>query len=91
MRCLWIADSVVVPVALPPLSLLLFPVCPAVKPPVSAALDERNLCLLFGDPRRPAVCGDFKADEEVCGTDNQTALDNLTLLEDSTAIIVRSH
>jgi uncharacterized protein len=54
-------------------------------------LDEHNLCLLFGDPRRPAVCGDFKADEEVCGTDNQTALDKLTLLEDSTAIIVRSH
>jgi hypothetical protein len=54
-------------------------------------LDERNLCLLFGDPRRPAVCGDFKADEEVCAADNPTALENLTLLESSTAIIVRSH
>ncbi|MCD8523915.1 MAG: YkgJ family cysteine cluster protein [Saccharospirillaceae bacterium] len=54
-------------------------------------LNDDNLCRLFGDPRRPAVCGDFKADEQVCAADNQTALENLILLESSTAIIVRSH
>ncbi|MCB1616614.1 MAG: YkgJ family cysteine cluster protein [Pseudomonadales bacterium] len=30
-------------------------------------LDEHQLCRLFGKSNRPAVCGDFQADTEVCG------------------------
>lgn len=46
-----------------------------------AQLDEQNLCRLFGDPRRPAVCGQFDYDAEICGTQRQQALDTLTELE----------
>ena len=31
------------------------------------------LCGLFGQPQRPAVCGDFKADTEVCGSSREEA------------------
>ncbi|MCO6059322.1 YkgJ family cysteine cluster protein [Pseudomonas sp. MOB-449] len=37
-------------------------------------LSAENLCLLFGDPRRPAVCGDFDADPEMCGTSREEAI-----------------
>lgn len=30
-------------------------------------LDEDNLCKLFGLPERPAVCGKFQAEKDVCG------------------------
>lgn len=33
-----------------------------------------NLCDLFGKPERPAVCGGFKADVEVCGSDRDEAI-----------------
>lgn len=32
-------------------------------------LDERNRCRLFGDARRPKVCGQLQASEEMCGSD----------------------
>ncbi|HBP6038361.1 MULTISPECIES: YkgJ family cysteine cluster protein [Pseudomonas aeruginosa group] len=37
-------------------------------------LDEANLCELFGRPERPAVCGRFDADPELCGDSREQAL-----------------
>jgi hypothetical protein len=31
-------------------------------------------CALFGDPTRPKVCGDYKAEELFCGTTREEAL-----------------
>lgn len=47
-------------------------------------LDDNNLCRLFGDPSRPAVCGNFKADVDICGSGNQQAMANLIELEQLT-------
>ncbi|KXS39113.1 MAG: hypothetical protein AWU55_911 [Halomonadaceae bacterium T82-2] len=44
-------------------------------------LDEHNLCRLFGDPVRPAVCRDFTFDVDVCGSERHDALERITLLE----------
>jgi len=44
-------------------------------------LDENNLCRLFGQPERPAVCGQFQAEESVCGKDSAEALKIITELE----------
>ncbi len=48
-------------------------------------LDKENLCLLFGNPSRPAVCEDFQAEIGICGTSNEKALINITALEQATA------
>ncbi|MCS8481176.1 YkgJ family cysteine cluster protein [Pseudomonas aeruginosa] len=37
-------------------------------------LDENYLCGLFGRPERPAVCGQFGADPEICGDSREQAL-----------------
>lgn len=37
-------------------------------------LSAVNLCNLFGQPERPAVCSGFKADIEVCGNDRDEAI-----------------
>ncbi|MBG4547211.1 YkgJ family cysteine cluster protein [Pseudomonas aeruginosa] len=37
-------------------------------------LDENHLCGLFGRPERPAVCGQFGADPEICGDSREQAL-----------------
>jgi hypothetical protein len=47
-------------------------------------LDDNNLCRLFGDPSRPAVCGNFKADGDICGSGSQQAMANLIELEQLT-------
>jgi hypothetical protein len=47
-------------------------------------LDDENLCRLFGDPRRPKVCLDFKAGLDVCGRQNEFAFKALTELETQT-------
>jgi len=47
-------------------------------------LDENNLCRIFGQPERPAVCLRFQAEAEVCGDTDQQAMDNLIFLEDLT-------
>lgn len=39
------------------------------------------LCGLFGDPRRPDCCVKFEAEPQYCGTDRDTALALLTVLE----------
>lgn len=47
-------------------------------------LDEHNLCRLFGDPSRPAVCERFNYDLGVCGEHREEALATLTWLEQDT-------
>lgn len=44
-------------------------------------LDDLNRCRLFGDPSRPKVCGDLKADPEMCGKTNEDAFAYLSSLE----------
>lgn len=46
-------------------------------------LDERNLCKLFGQPERPAVCEQFKAEHWCCGDTASQAMQQLTELEQS--------
>ena len=48
-------------------------------------LSVEQLCLLFGQPERPAVCSDFKADIEVCGTDQTDAIRLIGWWEQMTA------
>lgn len=44
-------------------------------------LDKNNLCGLFNDSRRPAVCLQFKASEDVCGDSFVQAMEKLRILE----------
>ncbi len=44
-------------------------------------LDEQLRCKLFGDPRRPAVCGGLKPSVEMCGDSREAALLHLSELE----------
>lgn len=44
-------------------------------------LNDENLCKIFGQPERPAVCSQFKADRDICGSTNQYAIKVLTELE----------
>ena len=37
-------------------------------------LSVEHLCLIFGQPERPPVCGAFQADVEVCGSDREEAI-----------------
>ena len=48
-------------------------------------LSEAVGCLLFNDPRRPAVCADFQPDVMVCGENREEALYLLQSLELRTA------
>ena len=36
-------------------------------------LDERGLCRIFGDPRRPKVCGSLQPSAVMCGEFNDVA------------------
>ncbi|MGB1141459.1 MAG: YkgJ family cysteine cluster protein [Halioglobus sp.] len=48
-------------------------------------LDEQMRCVIFNDPRRPALCEAFRAELFVCGDNRDQALVNITRLEvDST-------
>ncbi|MEA3250763.1 MAG: YkgJ family cysteine cluster protein [Pseudomonadota bacterium] len=47
-------------------------------------LDDDNLCRLFDDPRRPAVCRRFDYDPELCGSDRASALARIAALEAAT-------
>ena len=38
-------------------------------------------CLIYDDPGKPAVCNNFQADPDVCGTSREEALILLTALE----------
>ncbi|MEH6584995.1 MAG: YkgJ family cysteine cluster protein [Halioglobus sp.] len=46
-----------------------------------AHLDAQMGCRLFGDPRRPALCDDFKAESLICGDSREQALRILDELE----------
>lgn len=47
-------------------------------------LTADNLCALFGDPRRPAVCSGLKPEPAMCGADRRHALAYLNALEVAT-------
>ena len=49
-----------------------------------AQLNEENLCRLFDDPQRPAVCRVFDFDVELCGSHRDQALQRISALELST-------
>ncbi|HEY9103588.1 YkgJ family cysteine cluster protein [Chitinimonas sp.] len=55
-------------------------------------LDEDLRCKLFGDPRRPAVCGGLQPEVEMCGSNREQAMHYLGWLERETGsagILVR--
>ncbi|WP_460534718.1 YkgJ family cysteine cluster protein [Chitinimonas naiadis] len=47
-------------------------------------LDEDLRCKIFGDPRRPAVCGGLQPDAEMCGSSRDGAMQYLGWLERET-------
>lgn len=47
-------------------------------------LSDDNLCLIFGSSERPAVCSEFNASIDVCGSTNAEALWLITSLESQT-------
>lgn len=47
-------------------------------------LDAAQRCELFGDPRRPAVCGSLAPSAEMCGENREQALAYLRRLEAAT-------
>lgn len=59
------------------------PGMPAGKPANTRCvqLDENNLCKIFGQPERPVVCGQFTAQDYVCGDSREHALVLLAKLE----------
>jgi Fe-S-cluster containining protein len=48
-------------------------------------LSAENLCSIFGQPERPAVCSAFEADIEVCGDSREEAIRLLGWWEQVTA------
>lgn len=48
-------------------------------------LDAADRCRLFGDPRRPRVCGSLPPSPEMCGDDREHAIGWLARLERLTA------
>jgi Fe-S-cluster containining protein len=47
-------------------------------------LDDEDRCRLFGDPRRPAVCGSLLPSAEMCGDSREQAMRWLSGLESLT-------
>ncbi|MFM9899785.1 MAG: YkgJ family cysteine cluster protein [Polaromonas sp.] len=47
-------------------------------------LDAANSCLIFGQPERPAVCGQLQPSAEMCADSAPAALAWLTQLERAT-------
>ena len=48
-------------------------------------LDGDGLCRLFGDPARPAVCGNLQARPDLCGADHREAFALIEAWERATA------
>lgn len=48
-------------------------------------LSDDNLCLIFGQPERPATCAALRPSAEMCRTTTAEALVYLTWLEEVTA------
>jgi Fe-S-cluster containining protein len=53
-------------------------------------LDEANACRIFGQPERPAVCGQLRPSAEMCGANATAAMVWLTSLERATAPVSMS-
>lgn len=49
-------------------------------------LSVKFLCDLFGKPERPAVCSQFKASEDVCGSDQDDAIRLIGWWEKATTV-----
>ncbi|MCR9261021.1 MAG: YkgJ family cysteine cluster protein [Pseudomonadaceae bacterium] len=49
-------------------------------------LDESYACDLWGDPRRPRVCAQFKPEPDICGSSRQDALQVLAVMEEVTHV-----
>ncbi|MGH8174219.1 MAG: YkgJ family cysteine cluster protein [Rhodanobacteraceae bacterium] len=49
-------------------------------------LTAGNRCAIFGDPRRPVVCGRLKPELSMCGGDREYAMTYLTALETATRL-----
>lgn len=49
-------------------------------------LSVERLCNIFGKPERPAVCGQFTADAEVCGDSSTEALRLIGWWEQATSV-----
>lgn len=47
-------------------------------------LDEKNRCMIFNRPERPAFCASLQPSEEMCGTSRTAAIAWLTTLEQLT-------
>jgi len=47
-------------------------------------LDQANRCRIFGQPERPAVCGQLMPSVEMCGKDSAAAHAHLKWLEHAT-------
>jgi uncharacterized protein len=47
-------------------------------------LDDANLCRIFGQPERPAVCGQLQPAPDMCGHSTAHALHYLAQLEIAT-------
>jgi uncharacterized protein len=47
-------------------------------------LTADNRCIIFGDPRRPAVCASLQPEPMMCGDNHVYALAWLTALETAT-------
>ncbi len=47
-------------------------------------LDADDRCRIFGDPERPAVCGQLQPSREMCGDSTGQAMLWLTALEQAT-------
>jgi hypothetical protein len=52
--------------------------------PCIQLLDDYR-CAIFGDPLRPKVCANFSAEEYVCGSNREEAINILSYLEDTTS------
>ena len=48
-------------------------------------LSPEGLCLLYGKPERPKVCGSLRPEAEMCGSSREEALAYLAALEAATA------
>jgi hypothetical protein len=44
-------------------------------------LDDHNRCRIFGQPERPAVCGNLKPEPSMCGRDSAEAMRTLAAWE----------
>jgi len=49
-------------------------------------LTDDNRCAIFGQPERPAVCSNLRAEPAMCGSDRTHALRWLTQLELATSV-----